>query len=108
MKEYFLTKNKEHAFILDEDGDRLTSFDVAFDYIKNNLNPISCECKHDFFDGAIGFFIKDNIKVNIVCSNWFGTEIRIPENELLDSDLSKVRQWAEEIYNFIHNNESPT
>jgi len=102
MKEYFVSTTKEHAIVLDDDGDRLTSFDIAFNYIKNSLSPTVCEYSSPFFDNAKGYFIKDNIRVNLVCSNWFGTEIRIPENSLSTEEFWKVRKWADEIYNEIH------
>ncbi|MDZ4757376.1 MAG: hypothetical protein SGJ10_04435 [Bacteroidota bacterium] len=35
-----------------------------------------------------------------------GTEFSVNKN-LSKEDLQRVRQWAEEIYNKVHNNESP-
>lgn len=104
MKEYFSTYSKEHVFILDEDGDNYSSFDKAIDIIKKNIHPLKKNIKHDFFDGGSGFFIKDDIKVKIICSNWDGTELRV--NEYINKeDLDKVRKWAREIYNEIHKKE---
>lgn len=105
MKEYFSTYSNEQVFILDEDGDNYISFEKAIDAIKKIMQSSENNFKHDFLDGGNGFFIKDGVKVKITCSNWDGTELRVNINSLSDSELSKVRQWAEEIYNEMHNNE---
>lgn len=102
IKEYYSTTTKEHAIVLDDDGDRLTSFDKAFDYIKNKILPSEIQYNSPFFDSGSGYFVKDNIKVKIICSNWVGTEIRIPDNTLSEFEFNKVQQWAKEIYKEIH------
>lgn len=105
MKEYFSTYAKEQVFILDEDGDNYSSFDKAIEAIKNITLPSEQNFKHDFIDGGNGYFVKEGIRLKITCSNWDGTELRVDKDALTDLELSKVRQWAEEIYKEIHKNE---
>lgn len=107
MKEYFSTYSKEQVFVLDDDGDNYSSFDLAIKAIKENIMSSSQNIKHDFLDGGSGYFVKDGITVKISCSNWDGTELRVEGEILTELELQKVRQWALEIYNAIHNNESP-
>lgn len=105
MREYFSTYSKEQVFILDEDGDNYSSFDKAIEFINKITFDSQRRIKHDFIDGGNGVFIKDGITIKIYCSNWDGTELRVDKESLSETDLSKVRQWALEIYYFIHNNE---
>ena len=105
MREYFSTYSKEQVFILDENGDNYSSFDKAIEFIKKNTPDSKQNIKHDFLDGGRGFFINDGIKIKISCSNWDGTELRVDKELITESDLQKVRQCAEEIYKYIHDNE---
>ncbi|MBN9293979.1 MAG: hypothetical protein J0G96_08370 [Flavobacteriia bacterium] len=102
MKEYFSTYSKEQVFILDEDGDNYSSFDKAIEFINENTLESERSIKHDFIDGGSGFFIKDGITIKISCSNWDGTELRVDTELLTEADLQKIRQWAKEIYDYIH------
>lgn len=106
MREYFSTYSKEQVYILDQDGDNYSSFEKAIEFIEKNTSDSERNIKHDFIDGGIGFFIKDGITIKILCSNWDGTELRVDKELLSESDLNKVRKWAEEIYNYVHNNEA--
>lgn len=74
--------------------------------MKKNTSDSERNIKHDFIDGGIGFFIKEGITIKILCSNWDGTELRVDKELLSESDLNKVRKWAEEIYNYVHDNEA--
>lgn len=107
MKEYFSTYSKEQVFILDEDGDNYKSFEIAIEVIKELIVPSEHNFKQDFLDAGNGFFIKDRIKVKIACSNWDGTELRVDKDQLSEFDMSKVRQWAEQIYEAVHKKQSP-
>lgn len=102
MREYFSTYSKEQVFILDEDGDNYSSFDKALEFINKSTLDAEPKIKHDFIDGGNGAFIRDGINIKISCSNWDGTELRVNKALLTESDLQKVRQWAEEIYDYIH------
>jgi hypothetical protein len=93
-REYFSNSNKELVLVLDPDGENLKSMDRAFIYIKENMKPDEFDYHSPFFDSGEGYFIKDKINVKVTCSNWDGTEIRIPAT-LPSDQIEKVRGWAE-------------
>ena len=104
MKEYIF-ENKI-SFLIDEDGDSFESFHKSLQFVQLKIKPEEYQFQNPFWNGSNGYFIKDNITVYLEYSNWTGTVLRVDEN-LGDIDLQKVRQWAEEIYKAVHNNESP-
>ena len=101
MKEY--NHEKKLVFVIDEDGDSFEVFKQSENYIQNVISPSDNNFKNGYWDESSGYFIKDNIRVNLEYSNWSGTTLRVDENI---GDLSKVRQWAQDIYNAAHNNNS--
>ena len=103
MREYFSTYSKEQVFILDEDGNNYSSFDKAIEFINKNTLDSEPRIKHDFIDGGTLVFIKDGITIKISCSNWNGTELRVHKESFTESELSKIRQLTEDIYNFMNN-----
>ena len=101
MKEY-IHENKL-VFVIDEDGDSYEVFQRSIDYIQKIINPSEDNFKNGYWDESRGYFIKDNIYVHLEYSNWTGTTLRVDEN---NGDLSQVRQWAQDIYNTVNNNNS--
>ena len=91
---------------LDNDGDNYTSFEKAVEKIRSL--PTFNEQKYysGFFDDALLWFNCDGIDIKLEYSGFMGTELKVDEN--LDRiKLQKVRQWAEQIYKAIHENETP-
>ena len=103
MKEYIHENNL--CLLLDEDGDSFESFQKSVDFIESKINPEVKEFKFGYWDESSGHFIKDKITVCLEYSNWTGTVIRVSE-DYSELELQKVRQWALEIYNLIHDNKS--
>lgn len=101
LAEYISNVDNELAIVLDSNGDNLYLFDKVFSFINEKMNPTECKYQPAFFDGGSGYFIKDGIKVKIICSNWLGIEVRLPESSLPD-EIEKVREWAQEIYKGMH------
>jgi hypothetical protein len=90
---------------LDTNGDNYTSFEKAVEIIRGL--PVFKEQKYysGFFDDALLLCNCDEIDIKLEYSGFMGTELKVSES-LSESDLYKVRQWAEEIYKVIHDNES--
>lgn len=88
-------------FSIDSNGDNYMSFKLSCEYFQNKdiLNPNY----QGGFDTERFKFTYLKISCELVYSGFFGTELRV-NKDLSMSDLSKVRQWAEDIFNFIHNN----
>jgi len=92
-------------FDLDSNGDNYNSFKKSIEYVKKQ--DISNVKYNGGFDTEWFYFEYINIPTKITYSGFFGTELRIEKELLSESDLSKVRKLALDIYNFIHNNSSP-
>jgi hypothetical protein len=101
MKEY--NYENKVVIIIDGDGDSFEVYQKSVDYINKYINPNISDFKNGFWGESGGYFIKDEITVYLEYSNWNGTVLRVDESV---SDLSKVRKWAEDIYNEIHKNET--
>jgi hypothetical protein len=93
-------------FDIDSNGDNYESFKKSIEYLKSKKEITNSKYSGGFDTEHFSFEY-----LNIICkltySGFFGTELRVDKELLTESDLPKVRQWALEIYNFIHNNESP-
>jgi len=53
-----------------------------------------------------GYTLRTTTRTSMKDIDFGGTEFSVNKN-LSKEDLQRVRQWAEEIYNKVHNNESP-
>lgn len=102
MKEY--NHENKLVFVIDEDGDSFESFQKSSNTIREIINPDESDFKNGYWDESNGYFIKDGITVYLEYSNWTGTVLRVDESTI---DLQKVRNWAEQIYKSVHENESP-
>lgn len=50
-----------------------------------------------FFGAALGYFVCDGIRVELMYDNMIGTVLSVPDS-ISDSDLAKFRQWAARMY----------
>jgi uncharacterized lipoprotein NlpE involved in copper resistance len=94
-------------FDIDANGDNYTSFETAVEKIRELSVFNEQKYYSGFFDDALLWGECDGIDIKLEFSGFMGTELKVSE-KLIESDLSKVRHWAEEIYKAVQNNESPT
>ena len=93
-------------FDIDDNGDNYTSFETAVEKIRELSVFNEQKYYSGFFDDALLWGDCDGIDIKLEFSGFMGTELKVSE-KLSESDLQKVRQWAEQIYNFIHKTETP-
>jgi hypothetical protein len=104
MKERVFENNL--IFELDSNGDNYESFKKAVEIIRSLPGFREQKYHLGFFDDALLCCNCDGVDVKLEYSGFMGTELKVADNTI-ESDLYKVRQWALEIYNFIHNKKSP-
>ena len=85
-------------FDIDSNGDNYKAFKSSCEYFekKDIVNPKY----RGGFDTERMNFEYLGIACELTYSGFFGTELKVDEN-LQYSELAKVRQWVEEIYNYI-------
>lgn len=95
--------DKRIIFNIDDNGDNFESFNSSVDFIKQNFVVDIIKYYPGGWDTSYFYFRIDGIELKLIFRDFGGTELNVSEN-LSESDLSKVRQLAIDIYNFIHNN----
>jgi hypothetical protein len=90
-------------FDIDSNGDNYESFKIGMRFFEEK-GVLNSKYRGGF-DTERFYFEYFDISSELTYSGFLGTELRI-SMKYSESDISRVRQWAEEIYNFIHNIEN--
>lgn len=98
--------NGRLVFNIDDDSDNFESFSIAVEFLKSNKNISITKYYAGGWDVSYLNFIIDGIELELLFRDFGGTELSVKDN-ISESEKSKVRQWAEEIYSVVHNTESP-
>jgi len=88
---------------IDSNGDNYQSFKMSIEYLSSK-EIVNSNYSGGFDSERLNFQYL-GITFELTYSGFFGTELKVSDS-LSDSEFSKVRQLAEEIYNQILNNES--
>ena len=76
------------------------------EYISNQLKPSEFNYNYDFFDTfENGYFIKDNIRVEINWSIYTDYDFEIDKYSTYD-EINKVKAWVEKIFEYLIENKS--
>ena len=94
--------NGRLVFNLDDNGDNHLSFHKAVEFLKSKENISILKYYAGGWDVSYMNYKLERIELELLFRDFGGTELSTDENLCLE-DLQKVRQWAEEIYNAIHN-----
>jgi len=98
--------NGRLVFNIDDNSDNFESFSIAVEFLKRNENINIIKYYAGGWDVSCLNFIIDGIELELLFRDLGGTELSVNENTT-KSNLSKIRQRAEEIYKEVHNRQSP-
>ena len=99
-------ENKIH-FVIDENPDNISSFEKAEYFLKQKMKVIPAFNSPAFWFSGLMDFQLHGIELSLIYHDMGGTELIIKDSTISEDNLKLIQSVAEEIYQTIHNNETP-
>ncbi len=99
-------ENKKH-FVLDDNSDNVMSFTIAEEFLKLKDGFVLKEYKPPFWFSGLMDFLLNDINLTLIYHDMGGTELILHDELVKEGNLEYVQKLSKEIYNYIHQNESP-
>lgn len=101
MHHYVDKEDMKHAFVLDDDSDRVDSFNIAVEFIRKNYSVTELEYWRPTWNTGMFKLLLDDLQIELRYMDFGGTDLRVDEN-ISKQELQNVESLAQEIYNEIH------